>query len=70
MVTVLDPQSVATLAQSWLDRWIPDGWTVEQPALFLPDQAERLEHLHQAVSQENWMIAKQLLNCTDTSYRT
>ncbi len=70
MVTVLDPQSVEKLAQSWLDRWIPDGWTVEQPALFLPDQAERLEHLHQAVSEENWMIAKQLLNCTDTSYRT
>ena len=70
MVTVLDPKSVERLAQKWLDRWIPEGWTVDQPALFLPEQGERLEQLWQAVSSENWTIAKQLLNCTDTSYRT
>ena len=70
MVTVLDPQSVERLAQSWLDRWLPKKWTLEQPAVFLPEHGERLDRLWQAVSDENWALSKQLLNCTDTSYRT
>jgi tRNA modification GTPase len=69
-VSVLEMRSVEQLARSWLDRWIPEGWTVEQPALFLPEQRERLERLWEAVSEEKWAISMQLLNCTDTSYRT
>lgn len=69
-VTVLDPKSVEKLAKRWLDRWIPEGWTVEQPALFLPEHTQRIEKLMEAVSQEDWGIAEQLLNCTNESYRT